>query len=280
MSETVHRLLNELNIVDLDILNRELSNIKHSRVDDNSLLSDLDHDFLVRYFHMREEGLLDYRELDNYREQIERKAAKEGLLLGAFKEVKKAAWKALNTQQQIQLLYMKEPIRSQKMDILYLSYDVRTKSFNEIALGGTVNQLLRMDDSKCHSISIDDVTDSYDRFLNMFLNKYKPIDQMGEIERLFCFKWIVCYGRKYMSFQFLFPNASWLAFSEETFVRLYNWYESWRLKSKEEIEHEEREAFHKLYDTKQHSIKCKRCPDEETAIMSALKHGYGDAFGF
>lgn len=280
MSKTVQGLLNELNIVDLDILNRELLHIKRTRVYDNSILSDLDYDFLVCYFQMREERLLDYRELDNYREHLERKAAREGLLLGAFKEVKKAAWKNLNTQQQIQLLNMIEPIRSQKMDSLYLAFDVRTKFFNEITLGGTINQFLRMDDSKCCNISIEDVTDSYDFFLNKFLNKYKPIDQMGEIEQSFYFKWIVSYGRKYMSFRCLFPNASWLAFSEETFARLFKWYESWRLKSKEEIECEEKKAFRKLYDAKQPSIKSKRCPDEETAIMSALKHGYGDVFGF
>lgn len=279
MSKSVNSLLNQLDI-GLDTLNRELLHTSHTRVDGNSILSDLDYDFLVCYFQMREERLLDYRELDNYREHLERKAAREGLLLGAFKEVKKAAWKTLNTQQQIQLLNMREPIRSQKMDSLYLAFDVRTKFFNEITLGGTLNQFLRIDDSKRRNISIEDVTDSYDFYLNKFLNKYKPIDQIGEIEQAFYFKWIVGYGQKYMSFQCLFPNASWLAFSEETFARLFNWYESWRLKSKEEIEREEKEAFHNLYDSKQPSIKCKRCPDEETAIMSALKHGCGDVFGF
>ena len=279
MSKSVYDLLSQLNI-ELDTLNRELLLIKHTRVDGNSILSDLDYDFLVCYFQMRNERLLDYRELDNYRELLERKAAREGLLLGAFKEVKKAAWKALSTRQQIQLLFMREPIRSQRMDMLYLAFDGYTGSFNEIALEGTVNQLLRMDDSKRLNISIEDVTDSYDFFMNKFLNKHKSIEQMGEIERLFYFKWIISYGWKYYSFKCLFPYASGLAFSKEMFVQLFNWYESWRVKSEEEIYQEEKEAFRIIYAKMQPSVKCKRCPDEETAIMSALKHGYGDEFGF
>ena len=77
----------------------------------------------------------------------------------------------------------------------------------------------------------------------------------------------------------MFSNASWIAFSDEKFAQVFNWYESWRLKSQEEIEHEEKEAFHKIYNKQRPTI-IKRCPDEETAIMSALKHGYGDIYGF
>lgn len=275
MSKSVYNLLSQLNI-GLDTLNRELLHIKYSRVNDNSILSDLDYDFLVSYFQMRNERILDNKELDNYREHLERKATREGFLLDA---VKKATWKALNTQQQIQLLFMREPFRSQKMNRLYLAFDARTMSFNETALGETVNQLLRIDDLKRPSISIDDVTDSYDFFLNRFLIKDKSIEQMGDIERSFYYKWIISYGQKYESYQYLFPNASWMAFSEEKFAQVFNWYKSWRLKSQEEIEHEEKEAFHKIHNKHRPTI-IKRCPDEETAIMSALKHGYGDVYGF
>ena len=117
-------------------------------------------------------------------------------------------------------------------------------------------------------------------FLNIFLKEIKPIEQMGEIERQFYFKWIIGYGQKYVSFQILFHNASSWDFSEEKFVWLYNWYKSWRLKSEEEIDREERESIHFYFDKLQPPIKTRRCPDEETAIMSALKNGYGDEFGF
>ena len=117
-------------------------------------------------------------------------------------------------------------------------------------------------------------------FLNIFLKDNIPIEQMGEIERQFYFKWIIDYGQKYVSFQILFPNASSWDFSDEKFAWLYNWYKSWRLKSKEEIDREERESIHIYFDKLQPPIKIRRCPDEETAIMSALKNGYGDEFGF
>lgn len=115
-------------------------------------------------------------------------------------------------------------------------------------------------------------------FLNIFLKEIKPIDQMGEIERQFYFKWIIDYGHKYASFQIRFHNASFWDYSEEKFTWLYNWYKSWCLKSEEEINMEEENAIHVYFDSQ--PIKIKRCPDEETAIMSALKHGNGEAFGF
>lgn len=115
-------------------------------------------------------------------------------------------------------------------------------------------------------------------FLNIFLKEIKPIDQMGMIERQFYFKWIIDYGQKFSSFQIIFHNASSWEYSEEKFTLLYKWYKSWCLKSKEDIELEEKKAIHAYFNSQ--PIKIKRCPDEETAIMSALKNGNGDAFGF
>lgn len=115
-------------------------------------------------------------------------------------------------------------------------------------------------------------------FLNIFLKEIKPIDQMGKIERQFYFRWISDYGQNFVSFQTIFPYNSRLKYSDEKFALLYKWYNSWRLKSKEDIELEEKKAIHAYFNSQ--PIKIKRCPDEETAIMSALKNGYGDAFGF
>lgn len=191
MSKTVHELLNELNIVDLEILNRELSYAKHGQVEKDSVLSDLDYKYLVGLF---------------------------------------------RTSQMIDLIYAYKELENRKKELSQ-------------------------------------------SFLNNFLKEIKPIDQMGEIERQFYFKWIIGYGQKYVSFQTLFHNASSWDFSEQKFVWLYNWYKSWRLNSKEEIEQKEKEAISFYFDH-QPPIKTRRCPDEETAIMSALKNGYGDAYGF
>lgn len=278
MSKPVYSLLSQLNI-ELDTLNRELYNIKHPSVDNHTTISDSDYNFLICYFQTREMRYLDNEELDNYREQIEHRAKSEGLLLGA---VEKAVWSALDSQQQMWLLSIRGPRRRQIMDTLRVAFVFRTKSFRETVLGGTINQLLKIDDSKQRFFTIEDVTDSYDFYLDKFLNKHKLIDEIGTIERLFYFKWIVKYGLEFWSFRYLYPKASLfgLAYSEETFDQIYNWYKLWRQKSKEEIEQEEKEAFNKYYSLHRPTIKVKRCPDYETAIMSALKNGNGDAFGF
>lgn len=279
MSKPVYCLLSQLNI-DLDTLNRELSDIKHPWVDDNSELSDSDYDFLICYFQTRAMRYLDNKELDNYREQIERKAKSEGLLLSA---VEKAAWKALNSQQQMCLLFTRGPRRRQIMITLKLAFNVKTKSFREAVLGGTINQLLKIDDSKQRIFTIEDATDSYDFFLDKFLSKPKQIDEIGTIERLFYFKWIIKYGLGFWSFKYLYPKTSplfGLDYSEDTFVQIYDWYRSWRQKSKEEIKQEEEKAWQILSTSKRPVIKRNICPDYETAIMSALKHGNGEAFGF
>lgn len=278
MSKPVYSLLSQLNI-ELDTLNRELYNIKYPSVDNHTTLSDSDYNFLICYFQTREMRYLDNEELDNYREQIEHRAKSEGLLLGA---VEKAVWSALDSQQQMWLLSIRGPRRRQIMDTLRVAFVFRTKSFRETVLGGTINQLLKIDDSKQRFFTIEDVTDSYDFYLDKFLNKHKLIDEIGTIERLFYFKWIVKYGLEFWSFRYLYPKASLfgLAYSEETFDQIYNWYKLWRQKSKEEIMQEEETARHHLIDAKRPIIRRKICPDEETAIMSALKNGNGDAFGF
>lgn len=279
MSKPVYSLLSQLNI-DLDTLNRELSDIKHPWIDDNSELSDSDYDFLICYFQTRAMRYLDNEELDNYREQIECKAKSEGLLLSA---VEKATWRALNSQQQMYLLFTRGPRRRQIMVLLSVAFNVKTKSFREVTLGGTVNQLLKIDDSKQRFFTIEDATDSYDFFLDKFLSRPKQIDEIGTIERLFYFKWIVKYGLGFLSFRYLYPKASTLSglvFSEDIFAQLYNWYETWRQKSKEEIKQEEEKAWQIFTASKRPVIKRKICSDYETAIMSALKHGNGEAFGF
>lgn len=279
MSKPVYSLLNQLNI-ELDTLNRELYNIKHPSVDNHTTLSDSDYNFLICYFQTREMRYLDNEELDNYREQIEHRAKSEGLLLGA---VEKAVWSALDSQQQMWLLSIRGPRRRQIMDTLRVAFVFRTKSFRETVLGGTINQLLKIDDSKQRFFTIEDVTDSYDFYLDKFLNKHKLIDEIGTIERLFYFKWIVKYGLEFWSFRYLYPKASTLSglvFSEDIFAQLYNWYETWRQKSKEEIKQEEEKAWQFFTASKRPVIKRKICPDYETAIMSALKHGNGEAFGF
>jgi hypothetical protein len=104
MSKPIYSLLSQLNI-DLDTLNRELSSINHPWVDDNSELSDFDYNFFICYFQTREMRYLDNEELDNYREQIELRAKSEGLFIHSA--VEKAAWKALDSRQQMWLLFTK-----------------------------------------------------------------------------------------------------------------------------------------------------------------------------
>ena len=114
-----------------------------------------------------------------------------------------------------------------------------------------------------------------------FLHSFKPINQLGEIEKMLFFKWIIGYGHKFLSFQSLFPNAFSLEYSENTFEKLYKWYDEWTSKSDYDKENEEDEALEKLIDEETQPVRQTNiCPDEETAIMSALKHGYGDALGF
>lgn len=118
---------------------------------------------------------------------------------------------------------------------------------------------------------------------DFFLREFKPIDQMSEIEKSLYFKWIIRYGGKYISFQNLFPNANSLVFSETIFEQLYKWYEMWMTKSEEEKRQEEKKARDEKWNNITFSVtplKSGVCIDEETAIMSALKNGYGDAFGF
>lgn len=220
MSKPIYNLLSQLKI-NLDTLNRELSNIKHPWVDDNSELSDTDYNFLICYFQTRETRYLDNEELDNYREHIEHRAKSEGVLLDA---VEKAAWRALDSRQQMWLLFIRGPRRHQIMVMLKLAFNVGTKSFRETILGGTINQLLKIDDTKQRFFTIEDATDSYDFFLDKFLNEPKQIDEMGTIERLFYFKWIIKYGLKFWSFKYLYPKVSLFGidYSESTFVQLYN----------------------------------------------------------
>ena len=113
-----------------------------------------------------------------------------------------------------------------------------------------------------------------------FLHEFKPIDQLGEIERMLYYNWIIDFGRKYISFQRLFPNNSLKEFSEEMFERLYIWYESWRLKTDSERETDEDLAAESIVDAECPAKPVKRLPDGETAIMSSLKHGFGDVYGF
>ena len=103
---------------------------------------------------------------------------------------------------------------------------------------------------------------------------------LGEIERTLYFNWIIEHGKKYISFQKQFPNAASLVLSEDTFKSLYEWFNSWRTKSEEEIVLAESEATEKIIDDMQPKNKTKKCSDEETSIMSALKHGGGDVYGF
>ena len=118
---------------------------------------------------------------------------------------------------------------------------------------------------------------------DFFLREIKPIDQMSEIEKSLYFKWIIGYGGKYISFQRLFPNAKSLVFSETIFEQLYKWYEMWMTKSEEEKRQEEKIAREEKWNNITWTatpLKSGICIDEETAIMSALKNGNGDAFGF
>lgn len=114
-----------------------------------------------------------------------------------------------------------------------------------------------------------------------FTHSFKPMEQLGEIEKLLYFKWIIDYGHKYLSFQALFPNTYSMEFSEDSFERLYKWYENWKSKSDLERKNKEDEALDEFIESDSHPVtSTKMCPDEETAIMSALKHGCGDVFGF
>lgn len=118
---------------------------------------------------------------------------------------------------------------------------------------------------------------------DFFLREFKPIDQMSEIEKSLYFKWIIRYGGKYVSFQRLFPNANALVFSETIFEQLYKWYEMWMKKSEEEKRQEEKTVREEIWNKITFDVtplKKRICIDEETAIMSALKNGNGDAFGF
>lgn len=118
---------------------------------------------------------------------------------------------------------------------------------------------------------------------DFFLQEFKPIDKMSEIEKSLYFKWIIRYGGKYISFQHSFPNASSLVFSETVFEQLYKWYEMWMTKSEEEKQKEEKKARDERWNNITWTatpLKSGTSIDEETAIMSALKNGNGDAFGF
>lgn len=110
---------------------------------------------------------------------------------------------------------------------------------------------------------------------DFFLREFKPIDQMSEIEKSLYFKWIIRYGGNYMSFQRLFPQTNSLTFSDTIFEQLYKWYEMWMMKSEEE----KKQDWNSITWTAT-PLKSGICIDEETAIMSALKNGDGDAFGF
>ena len=113
-----------------------------------------------------------------------------------------------------------------------------------------------------------------------FLHSFKPIEHLGEIEKMLYFKWIIGYGHEFLSFQLLFPNAFSLEYSEDIFEKMYKWYDEWKSKSDYDREKEEDEALDKFIDDDTPPERPKKiCPDEETAIMSALKHGYGDVFG-
>ena len=121
------------------------------------------------------------------------------------------------------------------------------------------------------------------KLAEFFLREVKPIDQMSEIEKSLYFKWIIRYGGKYISFQRLFPNANSLVFSETIFEQLYKWYDMWMTKSEEEKRQEEKIAREEKWNNITWTatpLKSGICIDEETAIMSALKNGNGDAFGF
>ena len=54
-----------------------------------------------------------------------------------------------------------------------------------------------------------------------FLHSFKPIEHLGEIEKMLYFKWIIGYGHEFLSFQLLFPNEFSLEYSEDIFEKMY-----------------------------------------------------------
>ena len=117
------------------------------------------------------------------------------------------------------------------------------------------------------------------RLNQFFLDDKKPIEELGMMEKNLYFKWIINYGENYVSFKNRFPFVALSSYSEEVFVRLYEWYFSWNEKNEQEKVAIETEAKKKRDEVKMFSI-IKECPDEESMIMNALENGYGDAFGF
>ena len=62
------------------------------------------------------------------------------------------------------------------------------------------------------------------RLNQFFLGDKKPIEQLGMMEKSLYFKWIINFGENYVSFRNRFPFVSSYGYSEETFVKLYDWY--------------------------------------------------------
>ena len=117
------------------------------------------------------------------------------------------------------------------------------------------------------------------RLNQFFLGDKKPIEQLGTMEKSLYFKWIINFGENYVSFRNRFPFVSSYGYSEETFVKLYDWYFSWVAKNEQERVAIETEARKKKDKAQTFSI-IREAPDEESMIMNALENGYGDVFGF
>jgi hypothetical protein len=117
------------------------------------------------------------------------------------------------------------------------------------------------------------------RLNQFFVGEKKPIEQLGMMEKSLYFKWILNYGENIVSFRNRFPFVSSYGYSEEIFVKLYDWYFSWIAKNEQERVKIETEAKKKRDKALEFST-LRECPDEELMIMNALENGCGDVFGF
>lgn len=118
------------------------------------------------------------------------------------------------------------------------------------------------------------------RLNQFFVGDKKPIEQLGMMEKSLYFKWIIKFGKKYVSFRNRFSFVSSYGYSESVFEELYEWYFSYIAKSEEEKASIEAEAQKIRENAKLNSIIFRESPDDESMIMNALENGCGDVFGF
>ncbi len=116
------------------------------------------------------------------------------------------------------------------------------------------------------------VTDQKMLLKNLFLKNSINIDKMGQLVKIQFFNYINENENSITK-----PKVDF--YSETNFLKLYDWYINWRKLTKEqqlEIEIKTLETDGK----ENRKFRDSSVIDEESNIMSALRNGYGDLYGF